>query len=201
MESNITQIQCPKKLNQKPAVTEKFENNFEDIKRINRHYGKRQSVKCTWCGKEFYRYDSQIRTHNFCCNTHRISWWRKYTLEVINVKGHCKGVKRPDLSLLNKAKTGNKNPMSRPEVRKKVGDVQHDRGEGKSYRKLNKYHEHRLVVEQKIGRPLRSDEIVHHIDGNKRNNSLNNLMICTRAEHARIHFSKKVGDVSENIRK
>ena len=46
---------------------------------------------------------------------------------------------------------------------------------------------HRAVMEQVLGRKLRSDEIVHHIDGNKLNNDPSNLMIVTREEHARIH--------------
>lgn len=42
---------------------------------------------------------------------------------------------------------------------------------------------HRLVVEQHIGRPLHSDEIVHHIDHNKLNNDISNLHLCTRTTH------------------
>lgn len=50
--------------------------------------------------------------------------------------------------------------------------------------------EHRLVMEQCLGRPLRSDEIVHHKDGNKQNNDISNLEIVTRAEHIEIHRSE-----------
>ena len=35
--------------------------------------------------------------------------------------------------------------------------------------------------------------IVHHIDGNKRNNDPSNLAVMTQSEHCRIHF-KKAGD-------
>lgn len=47
--------------------------------------------------------------------------------------------------------------------------------------------EHRVIVEKMLGRELRQDELVHHIDGNKKNNNPDNLMIVTRAEHAKIH--------------
>jgi hypothetical protein len=47
--------------------------------------------------------------------------------------------------------------------------------------------EHRLVVEKTIGRPLRSDEIVHHLDENKQNNNIDNLVVVTKAEHIQIH--------------
>jgi hypothetical protein len=42
---------------------------------------------------------------------------------------------------------------------------------------------HRRVVEKRLGRSLRSDEIVHHIDGNKLNNSDENLLVTSRAKH------------------
>ena len=50
---------------------------------------------------------------------------------------------------------------------------------------------HRIVMEEYIGRQLKSNEIVHHIDGNKRNNDISNLLLTTRSEHAIIH-SKEI---------
>lgn len=47
--------------------------------------------------------------------------------------------------------------------------------------------EHRLIMENHIGRPLRRDEHVHHIDENKMNNSIENLMLVTPKEHAALH--------------
>ncbi len=64
------------------------------------------------------------------------------------------------------------------------------RGEGKTYTKRNQKHEHRVVMEQLLGRNLRSDEIVHHKDGNKKNNDLENLEVLSRAEHTAIHSTK-----------
>lgn len=57
----------------------------------------------------------------------------------------------------------------------------------KTYKKFLGKHEHRQVVEKFLGRKLRSDELVHHIDENPHNNDISNLQIVTRAEHARIH--------------
>ena len=79
-----------------------------------------------------------------------------------------------------------------PEVRKKISDSRINSGEQKTYQKLNGRHTHRTVAEQVLGRPLQEGEIVHHIDGDKRNNDPSNLMVMTQSEHARLHFRKKV---------
>lgn len=55
---------------------------------------------------------------------------------------------------------------------------------------VRKY-EHRMVMEQFIGRELTKDEYVHHIDGNKLNNDIKNLQIITKIEHSRFHALKR----------
>jgi transposase-like protein len=49
---------------------------------------------------------------------------------------------------------------------------------------------HRVLVEQREGRTLDRNEVVHHIDGNPLNNTLSNLTILSRAEHTRQHHSR-----------
>jgi hypothetical protein len=64
-------------------------------------------------------------------------------------------------------------------------------GQRTNYVKLGGRHMHRVIVEQKLGRPLLLGEIVHHKDGDKWNNSPENLEVMTQAEHARIHNHKR----------
>ena len=53
-------------------------------------------------------------------------------------------------------------------------------------------HIHRRVLEESLGRKLDCNEVVHHIDGNKKNNNLPNLVLMSRSEHVLIHgFGKK----------
>jgi len=70
---------------------------------------------------------------------------------------------------------------------KQRGNKQRGRGEGKTYRKLNGRHEHRIVAEKILGRPLKKGEIVHHKDNNKFNNDPLNLMVMSQSEHIKIH--------------
>jgi hypothetical protein len=72
------------------------------------------------------------------------------------------------------------------------------RGEGKGYVKRGGRHEHRVVAEQKLGRPLRPGEIVHHDDENKRNNAPSNLdVLPSQADHARLHFTGRKRPIRE----
>lgn len=48
--------------------------------------------------------------------------------------------------------------------------------------------EHILVIEKYIGRYLKPEERVHHIDGNKSNNDVTNLMLFSNtSEHKKFH--------------
>jgi hypothetical protein len=47
--------------------------------------------------------------------------------------------------------------------------------------------EHRIIMENGIGRLLLDSEIVHHIDGNKKNNVIENLEITSASEHSTLH--------------
>jgi len=48
---------------------------------------------------------------------------------------------------------------------------------------------HRIIMENHLGRLLDASEIVHHVDGNKKNNCIDNLELTCQSEHARRHSS------------
>ena len=87
-----------------------------------------------------------------------------------------------------------------PEGRKKAsernkGRTPWNKGKGKFESKgytvlsLTNQREHRAVMEEAVGRPLKKGEVVHHWDEDKKNNNLNNLALFRhQSAHLRLHW-------------
>ena len=76
---------------------------------------------------------------------------------------------------------------------------------GDGYINISKNHkrilEHRLVMEAHLGRLLKVHELIHHVNGNREDNRIENLQLVDRAKHNTIHFTKdKAGRQCSNCK-
>lgn len=90
--------------------------------------------------------------------------------------------------------------LAAPETYQKLRNAKLCKGHNdRTYEKTFGVHTHRLVAEKMIGRKLRKGEVVHHMDGNKRNNNPSNLKVfANQAEHARWHKEHDRKEVMPN---
>ena len=135
-------------------------------------------TQCAWCSKVVERYPSQIIGLTFCS--------KKCIRSQRSREGNPDGYRRaPHLSEVNRRM----NPTKMTDaVKDKLRTARLGTGTGKTYTKRYGRHEHRIVAEQMLGRPLEKGEVVHHIDGDRRNNLPENLKIlASQADHARLH--------------
>ncbi len=144
-------------------------------------------IQCDWCGKLVLRNASQIKgkKHLFCSRQCLASFSNKS--------------KNPDgyNSLKDYTNMGkhmaelnvklNPGRMTK-EIRTKIRQSRIDSGKCISYSKYYGRHEHRVVAERILHRPLKSGEVVHHRDENKRNNNPDNIVIfASQSDHAKHH--------------
>jgi len=48
-------------------------------------------------------------------------------------------------------------------------------------------YEHIVVAEQGLGRAVKGGEVIHHLDGNRANNTVRNLLVLERGQHTKLH--------------
>ena len=73
------------------------------------------------------------------------------------------------------------------------GGVSHD---GAGYVTVNigngkQARQHRLIAEQMLGRPLNNGEVIHHKNGNRSDNRVENIEVLSQSEHMKKHITKE----------
>ena len=144
----------------------------------------KMSLTCDWCGKQYESYQ-RGKYHTFCSIEHRRLAGKmvaeSFTPEFREMKSR-------QFSEMNK--TLMREPVY---IEKRRLSLREKNKNPNGYVKLYGRHEHRVVAEEMIGRKLRPDEVVHHIDGNKSNNDPSNLMVMTQSEHIKLHLRQGGG--------
>ena len=154
------------------------------------------TLKCDWCSGDISRYPSQVKNKNFCSR----ECMNKYASKKFNPEGY----KYRNFKM-NSDRFKEMNLKLNPtrmtlETRTKLRVSRLGKGEGKTYEKTFGRHTHRVIAEQKIKRELIKGEVVHHIDGDKRNNSPNNLMVfSSQKEHGGMAANTEQGGGSNEV--
>lgn len=117
----------------------------------------RQEISCDWCGKKIERCPSQIVENNFCSKDCYGEWYHINAPKQERHHSWCNGLIFQQGYIFVSDREGKKVSMQR------------------------------VVMEEHTGRELAEDEIVHHVNGDKIDNRLENLKIMTRREHILHH--------------
>lgn len=158
-------------------------------------YGSERIVEaiCDNCGKEmtliYHNYTESQKRRGWPLTTYCRKCSSKDPLTKKKLSGrqpHNKGKKYPERSGANSPTWKGGSYIDGDGYRMLyIGNSKRQSCGWNSYRK-----EHSVVMEETLGRPLEKGEVVHHIDGDKLNNSLENLYLCrSDKEHRTLHNS------------
>lgn len=165
-------------------------------------YEMKSATSCQQCGKEFYRYPSHVRLGRGVFCSRRCHYDSRRT-GVAKNRFSCETCGKE----VERIKNGDRKPRFCslqcrtviPVTRKLVGGywfVRLPLEERRAYHARSHHRrlvrpwvpEHIVVAERALGRALKKGEIVHHINCDQTDNRNSNLLVCTRAYHAWLHF-------------
>lgn len=130
----------------------------------------RPLFKCFHCGKPVHRKPSHVQQHAFCSR-------------------ECYYTERS--SIMPAQKRGKESPFWRGGTMR-AGYLFIKQPDHPNARKDGYVGVHRLVLSEKIGRPLRQGEVSHHDNENTLDNSAENLQLKTAGDHGREHRAREL---------
>lgn len=145
-----------------------------------------KEVRCLRCHKVF-KCQKSIRQSTFICTNCRKSIEIQHKLTTSDAK-HSK--RRQMLKLLHVDVSPYREYDTVYEYDDNNGDqylylVKHD--SDNKITKRQKVYLYRYLIELELGRKLKRNEVVHHIDGNYFNNDRSNLIVLTISDHVKVH--------------
>ena len=148
---------------------------------------KRANLICKTCGKTFYVFPGDVRVKNktikYCSKKCAFDAMKKGKIV------ECLHCGKPFYSTRNtfcspKCASDYKSEHAEHKPWDENGYlVVQERG----YNKKGNAKQHRLIIEHVLGRRLDLDEVVHHINGDKKDNRIENLCVMSRKEHSKLH--------------
>lgn len=167
-------------------VSERVEARYFDVRHKSGKIIKKKfhktwyKFKCDICGDEYEKDKSHVGSAKRISNDYKHFCSRCFDPAIAADLG------RDSYRNTLKKRIGEKQIDSCGYVRVYVGDT-HPYSEGY----CGAIREHVLVMENHLGRALTKGEVVHHIDGDKTNNDIDNLDLCTVQEHNACHATSE----------
>ena len=153
------------------------------------------NAKCETC-RQLFKITLKNNPNRFCSRP-CYSKWRKDCYSVPThvrkkISKSLKGKKRPKEfgKKMSLAMMGEGNHRWRGGIRRGAGGYILRKARNHPFAQSNNYvAEHRLVMEQHLGRYLTREEQVHHINGVRSDNRLENLILfSSKGEHSKHHW-------------
>lgn len=149
---------------------------------------------CSQCGKGVYTPPSQLGGVRNCSTQCFKKWIWNRRPEAIRHCRHCRKQFRTNPAYIRRRKSAGiycsrqcfdaHRSIPRKGIRDSHGYI--------SMRGVRGIRQHRWIIEQHLGRKLSTSEHVHHINGNKSDNRIENLEVMTATKHHRLHGSRVI---------